>query len=67
MTQDQLRQKYESSRASQSRVHVPGADVDRSGFDDVVAGEMKKRSKKDERGGGGGGGRRDKEREKFKF
>lgn len=38
---------------------MPGADVDRSGFDDVVSGEMKKRQRKDEKKG--------KEKEKYKF
>ena len=42
LSQAQLKERYEAQRASQSRVHVPGADVDRSGFDDVVSGEMKK-------------------------
>ncbi|WVR07758.1 hypothetical protein IAU60_004801 [Kwoniella sp. DSM 27419] len=61
LTQEQLRAKYDASRAQASRVHVPGADVDRSGFEDVMAGEMKKRARKDEKKGG-------KEKaEKFKF
>jgi splicing factor 3B subunit 2 len=60
LTQEQLRAKYEASRAQANRVHVPGADVDRSGFEDVMAGEMKKRQRKDEKKG--------KEKaEKFKF
>jgi splicing factor 3B subunit 2 len=41
-------------------VHVPGADVDRSGFEDVVSGEMKKRQKKDT-------GKGKEKAEKFKF
>ncbi|WVO21572.1 uncharacterized protein IAS62_002881 [Cryptococcus decagattii] len=60
LTQEQLRAKYEASRAQQNRVYVPGAEADRSGFDDVVSGEMKKRARKDEKRG--------KEKaEKFKF
>lgn len=59
LSQADLKRKYEESRASANRVHVPGADVDRSGFDDVVAGEMKKRQRKDEKKG--------KEKEKYKF
>lgn len=60
LTQAQLKERYEASRAQQSRVHVPGADADRSGFDDVVAGEMKKRTKKDS-------GKGKEKAEKFKF
>ncbi|GFZ48626.1 Cold sensitive U2 snRNA suppressor 1 [Saitozyma sp. JCM 24511] len=60
LSQEQLRARYDASRAQASRVHVPGADADRSGFEDVMAGEMKKRQRKDERKG--------KEKvEKFKF
>lgn len=45
-------------------MHVPGADVDRSGFEDVRNEEMKKRQRKEERGEKGRG----KEKaEKFKF
>ena len=61
LTQAQLKERYEASRASHNRVHVPGADIDRSGFDDVVVGEMKKRQRKEQGKGG-----KDKA-EKFKF
>jgi len=61
LSQAQLKERYESQRAQQNRVHVPGADVDRSGFEDVVSGEMKKRSRKDDSRGKG------KEKEKYKF
>lgn len=60
LTQDQLRARYDASRSSASRVHVPGANADRSGFDDVVSDQMKKRSKPQEKKGG-------KEKDKFKF
>ncbi|ODN98118.1 hypothetical protein I350_07760 [Cryptococcus amylolentus CBS 6273] len=60
LTQEQLRAKYEASRSQASKVYVPGADVDRSGFEDVVSGEMKKRARKDEKKGREKG-------EKFKF
>ncbi|WWC64658.1 uncharacterized protein I303_107269 [Kwoniella dejecticola CBS 10117] len=60
LTQEQLKAKYEASRSQGSKVYVPGADADRSGFDDVMAGEMKKRARKDDKKG--------KEKaEKFKF
>ena len=60
LTPAQIRQRYEAQRSAQDRVHVPGADADRSGFDDVVSGEMKKRSRKETTRG--------KEKaEKFKF
>ncbi|WWD19569.1 hypothetical protein CI109_104030 [Kwoniella shandongensis] len=60
LTQEQLKAKYEASRAQQKQVYVPGADADRSGFEDVMAGEMKKRARKDDKKG--------KEKaEKFKF
>lgn len=65
LTPAQLKQKYEESRSQAHKVHVPGADVDRSGFEDVVSGEYKKRARKDDsnkRDGKGG-----KEKEKFKF
>lgn len=61
LSQEQLKAKYEASRSQAQRVHVPGADADRSGFEDVVAGEMKKRQRKDE-------GKKGKDKgEKFKF
>jgi splicing factor 3B subunit 2 len=60
LSQDQLKAKYEASRSAASRVHVPGADVDRSGFDDVVSDQMKKRTKVQEP-------KKGKEKEKFKF
>lgn len=59
LSQAELKKKYEESRSAANRVHVPGADVDRSGFEDVVAGEMKKRQRKDDKKG--------KEKEKYKF
>jgi len=62
MSQEQLKAKYEASRSAASRVHVPGADADRSGFDDVVSDQMKKRTKVQEPKKGKG-----KEKEKFKF
>ncbi|EIW72250.1 hypothetical protein TREMEDRAFT_72698 [Tremella mesenterica DSM 1558] len=49
LTPAQLKERYESSRAQVDRVHVPGADVDRSGFDDVVKDQMKKRAKVQEK------------------
>lgn len=61
LTQDQLKARYDASRSAASRVHVPGAGADRSGFDDVVSDQMKKRSKATEKKGSG------KEKEKFKF
>ena len=68
LTQAQLKERYDASRSQANRVHVPGADVDRSGFDDVVSGEMKKRARKDVGGGGGGGAAKGKEKaEKYKF
>lgn len=60
LSQDQLKAKYEASRSAASRVHVPGADVDRSGFDDVVSDQMKKRTKTQEP-------KKGKDKEKFKF
>ena len=61
MTQAQLKERYEASHAQANRVHVPGADVDRSGFEDVLAGEMKKRQRKET-------GPKSKEKsEKYKF
>lgn len=62
LTQEQLKARYDASRSSASRVHVPGANADRSGFDDVVSDQMKKRSKPQEKKGGSG-----KEKEKYKF
>ncbi|OCF44586.1 splicing factor 3B subunit 2 [Kwoniella heveanensis CBS 569] len=60
LTQEQLRARYEASRSQGKQVYVPGADADRSGFEDVMAGEMKKRARKDDKRG--------KEKaEKFKF
>ena len=64
LTQAQLKERYEKSRAQANRVHVPGADVDRSGFEDVMAGEMKKRQRKET---GGGGGKGKEKAEKYKF
>ncbi|WVW86082.1 hypothetical protein I302_108121 [Kwoniella bestiolae CBS 10118] len=60
LTQEQLKAKYEASRSQGQKVYVPGADADRSGFEDVMSGEMKKRARKDDKKG--------KEKaEKFKF
>ncbi|WRT70303.1 uncharacterized protein IL334_007301 [Kwoniella shivajii] len=60
LTQEQLKAKYEASRSQAQKVYVPGADADRSGFEDVMAGEMKKRQRGNEKKG------KDKA-EKFKF
>ena len=65
LTQDQLKAKYEASRASAQRVHVPGADVDRSGFEDVRNEETKKRQRKEE--GNSKSGKGKEKAEKFKF
>ena len=62
LTQAQLRERYENSRAQANRVHVPGADADRSGFEDVIGGEMKKRQRKET-----GGGKGKEKTEKYKF
>ncbi|BEI86931.1 hypothetical protein CcaverHIS002_0702770 [Cutaneotrichosporon cavernicola] len=60
LTPAQLKAKYDAARAETSRVHVPGANVDRSEFDDIVSSETKKRARKEEKRG--------KEKtEKFKF
>ncbi|WVR00211.1 hypothetical protein IAU59_007353 [Kwoniella sp. CBS 9459] len=60
LTQEELRARYDASRSQGKQVYVPGADADRSGFEDVMAGEMKKRARKDDKRG--------KEKaEKFKF
>jgi len=61
LTQAQLKERYENSRSQANRVHVPGADVDRSGFEDVVSGEMKKRQRKET------GGKGKEKAEKYKF
>lgn len=63
LTPAQLKAKYEAARSEGSKVHVPGAHVDRSEFDDVISNETKKRSRKSDQGGRGG---REKQ-EKFKF
>lgn len=63
ITQAQLKERYEASQASQNKVHVPGADADRSGFDEVVSGEMKKRARKET----GGKDRGKDKAEKYKF
>ena len=62
LTPAQLRERYEGASTNQNRVHVPGADADRSGFDDVVKDQMKKRAKTQDPKGKG----REKA-EKFKF
>lgn len=63
MSQEQLQAQYDASRTASSKVHVPGADANRSEFDDVIAKESAKRTrtreKERERGG--------REKEKFKF
>lgn len=61
LSQAELKKKYEEQQAQQNRVHVPGANADRSGFEDVMAGEMKKRQRKEQGKG------KEKEKEKFKF
>lgn len=61
LSQEELRARYDASKAQSNRVHVPGADVDRREFDDVIA--QAKKSRTSERGRGGD--RR--EKEKFKF
>lgn len=61
LSQSQLKKRYEEQRSQQNRVHVPGADADRSGFEDVMAGEMKKRQRKEQ------GKEKDNKKEKFKF
>lgn len=67
LTQDQLKAKYEASRASAKQIHVPGADVDRSGFEDVRNEEMKKRQRNEDDKGGKGKGKDKGKGEKFKF
>lgn len=61
MSQEELRAKYESSRSAKERVHVPGQDVDRREFDEVIA--QAKKARTSERRGGGA----ERDREKFKF
>lgn len=61
LSQSQLKKRYEEQQAQQNRVHVPGANADRSGFEDVMAGEMKKRQRKEQ------GKEKDNKKEKFKF
>ncbi len=56
-----LKAKYDAARSESSRVHVPGAHVDRSEFDDIVSSETKKRARKEEKRGG------KEKKEKFKF
>ena len=64
LTQAQIKEKYEAERAAKNKVHVPGANVDRSEFDEVVSGEMKKRQRKET----GDRDRRGKQKaEKYKF
>lgn len=63
LSQAQLKKRYEEQQAQQNRVHVPGANADRSGFDDVVAGETQKRARKAAAATKG----KEKEKEKFKF
>lgn len=62
LSQAQLKKRYEEQQAQQNRVHVPGANADRSGFEDVVAGETQKRARKAAATKG-----KEKEKEKFKF
>lgn len=62
LTQEQIKERYEASQAQANKVYVPGADVDRSDFSDVIAGEMKKRART------GQGDKKGKDKaEKFKF
>jgi splicing factor 3B subunit 2 len=63
LSQEELRSRYDASKSQSNRVHVPGADVDRREFDDVIA--QAKKSRTSERGRGGDRDRR--EKEKFKF
>ena len=64
LSQEELRARYDASKSQSSRVHVPGADVDRREFDDVIA--QAKKSRTSERGRGGGDRDR-REKEEFKF
>jgi splicing factor 3B subunit 2 len=64
LSQAELKARYEASKAESSRVYVPGADVDRTEFGDVIAGEMKKRARKEDVAKKGDKG---KGKEKFKF
>jgi splicing factor 3B subunit 2 len=63
LSQEELRARYDASKAQGNRVHVPGADIDRREFDDVIA--QAKKSRTSERGRGGDRDRREKERFKF--
>jgi len=65
LSQEELQARYDASRAGGPRVHVPGADVDRREFDDVIAQETAKRTKGSDRDRDRGG--RSREKEKFKF
>ncbi len=61
LSQAELRKRYDEQQAQQNRVHVPGAHADRSGFEDIMADETKKRQRKE------AGKEKDKGKEKFKF
>ncbi|KAJ9107873.1 hypothetical protein QFC19_002779 [Naganishia cerealis] len=63
MSQEQLQAQYDASRAPTSKVYVPGADANRSEFDDVIAKESAKRTKTREKERERGG----RDKEKFKF
>lgn len=64
LSQAELQARYDNSRTTSSKVHVPGADANREGFGDIVADERSKRSrgeqKQRER-------RAEKKDDKFKF
>ncbi len=64
MSQAELQERYDASRTSTGRVHVPGADVDRSQFADVIEEQSSKRSKTADKDRDR---RREREKEKFKF
>jgi splicing factor 3B subunit 2 len=62
LSQEELRARYDASKSQSQRVHVPGADVDRREFDEVIA--QAKKSRTNDRGRGD---RDRREKEKFKF
>jgi splicing factor 3B subunit 2 len=62
LSQEELRARYDASRSQANRVHVPGADVDRQDFDEVIS--QAKKSRANDRGRGD---RDRREKEKFKF
>lgn len=62
LSQEELRARYDASKSQSQRVNVPGADVDRREFDEVIA--QAKKSRTNDRGRGD---RDRREKEKFKF